>query len=171
MGVGATDLDIMYRRIWDRVDSRFAYYALRSTKTAVFLVIYDSEIRRSSKISSLYLVSRYIRSRYDRYLLCVFRYETKLQHQICSLYPVARYNRSRLYTIYNVLLFCFFEVRERLESFTERTKPSFCECYTCFRYETKTGVVLILAFFKQRPILSRINVKLSPTPFECHTWT
>jgi len=50
MGVRASDLDMMYRRIWARADSRFA---LRSTKTAVFLVIYDSEIRTSSKISSL----------------------------------------------------------------------------------------------------------------------
>ena len=51
MGVGTTDLDMMYRRIWARADSRFAYHALRSTKTAIFLVIYDSEIRTSSKIS------------------------------------------------------------------------------------------------------------------------
>jgi len=95
IGVGTSDLDMMYRRIWAWADSRFAYYALRSTKTAVFLVIYESEIRRSSKISSLSPVSRYIRSRYNRYLLCVFRCETKRQHQICSLYPVARCNRSR----------------------------------------------------------------------------
>ena len=53
MGMGTTDLDMMYRRIWARADSTFAYHALRSSKTAVFLVIYDSEIRANSKISSL----------------------------------------------------------------------------------------------------------------------
>jgi len=53
MGVGTSDLDMMYRRIWARADFRFAYYGLRSTKTAVFLVTYDNEIRASSKISSL----------------------------------------------------------------------------------------------------------------------
>jgi len=48
MGVGTTDFDMMYRRIWARADSRFAYHALRPTKIAVFLVTYDSEIHTSS---------------------------------------------------------------------------------------------------------------------------
>jgi len=52
--------------------------------------------------------------------------------------------------------------RDRL---TIKTKPRFGECYTCFGYETKTGVVRILVIFEDRPMFSRINEKLSPRHF------
>jgi len=43
-----------------------------------------------------------------------------------------------------------------------KTKSCFRECYTCFGYETKTGVVLILVIFQCKSLFSHINGKLSP---------
>jgi len=89
MGVGTSDLDMMYRRIWVRADSRFAYYALRSTKTPVFLVIYDSEIRRSSKTP-----------RYNRFLVI---YDLVIIY-ICCVYLDTTPNFSTKFARYIRLL-------------------------------------------------------------------
>jgi len=41
---------------------------------------------------------------------------------------------------------------------------------TSFGYKTKTGVVRILVIFQHRFMLSQINGKLSPRPFEWYGW-
>ena len=56
-------------------------------------------------------------------------------------------------------------------SFTVKTKPPFWECYTCFGYETKTGLEDILVIFHRRPMFSHINGKLSARPFEWYGGT
>jgi len=46
-----------------------------------------------------------------------------------------------------------------------KTKTRLGECYTCFGYETKTGVVRILVIFQDRPMFSLIIQKVSARAF------
>jgi len=55
--------------------------------------------------------------------------------------------------------------------YNENKTPALGNAYTCFRCETKTEVVNISVFFQHRPMVSRINGKLSPICFEWYGWT
>ena len=55
--------------------------------------------------------------------------------------------------------------------YTVAKNPHFGACYTCFGYETKTGVMCISVSFQFRSMFSHFNGKLSPRPFEWYGWT
>ena len=59
-----------------------------------------------------------------------------------------------------------FRIEKIRNIFILKTNPLFGECYTCFGYETKSGVVRNLVIFNTGPMFSHINGKLSPRPLE-----